>query len=152
MNCTCANKSSMVEDAFRRIALEARFLVHVWSAVENGDDHDSYFWKRIGASAGECESDGTFAVESDAWQDCCEKNGLLAPYAQALQDGRYQICRTPGFLSCYWVAADGSKSALSFASPAQALIACFIEQGLVLGEEHAELRTEEIEPSERRSA
>ena len=119
---------------FRRIALAKGFLVHVWNAVENGDENDSYFWKRWGAQAGECEYPGTFSTEDEAWRNCCEANGLLVPYIDALQTAGFRITRASGFLACHWVAPDGSHSKEQFCCASEALMSCFIEHEIELTE------------------
>lgn len=110
-------------DVLKQLALAAGYLVHVWDAIENGDPADSYFWKATGA--GGAQSVPTFPTPEQAWRDCCEANGLLAPIAQEIEQAGCHLIREPGFIAFRWVGADGRASE-PFADAADALIACAI--------------------------
>lgn len=111
-------------DVLQQLARAAGFRVYVWDAVENGDEADSYFWMASGAGDGMRQSELTFPSDRDAWLDCCEANGLLAPIAQELGALGYGVFRQPGFIAYRWAYQDGMVSNVSFPSAAEALIAC----------------------------
>lgn len=111
-------------DVLRQLAKAAGFRVYVWDAVENGDEADSYFWMASGTGAGMRQSELTFPSDRDAWLDCCEANGLLAPIAQELGALGYGVVRQPGFIAYRWACQDGLVSEASFPSAAEALVAC----------------------------
>lgn len=110
-------------DVLKQLALAAGYLVHVWDAIENGDAADSYFWKATGA--GGAQSVPTFPSPEEAWRDCCEVNGLLAPIAQEIEQAGCRLVREPGFIAFRWVCEDGHTSE-PFTHVADALIACAI--------------------------
>lgn len=110
-------------DVLKQLALAAGYLVHVWDAIENGDAADSYFWKAAGA--GGAQSVPTFPSPEQAWRDCCQVNGLLAPIAQEIEQAGCRLVREPGFIAFRWVGADGHTSE-PFADAADALMACAI--------------------------
>lgn len=113
-------------DVLKELALAAGYGVHVWDAIENGDPADSYFWKTISAGAAGQQSVSTFASREEAWRDCCEVNGLLVPIAHELDQAGWGVIREPGFIAYRWASRDGLVSPESFASEAEALIACII--------------------------
>lgn len=111
-------------DVLKQIAMAAGYRVHVWDAVENGDATDSYFWKASRLGADGPQSVLTFLSPEDAWRDCCEANGLLAPIAQELEENGCRVVRERGFIAYRWVSSDGYVSPGPFVSAAEALIAC----------------------------
>lgn len=113
-------------DVLKQLAMAAGFRVHVWDAVENGDSADSYFWKGTSATTRDMQSVPTFPCPEDAWRDCCESNGLLAPIADELNLAGWGVVREPGFIAFRWACRDGRISGESFVSAAEALIACAI--------------------------
>jgi hypothetical protein len=113
-------------DVLKQLAIAAGYSVHVWDAIENGDASDSYFWKVAGIGADRSQSASTFPTPEDAWRDCCEANGLLAPIVQDLEQAGWGVIRVPGFIAYRWACSDGRLSQESFVSAAEALIACAI--------------------------
>jgi hypothetical protein len=113
-------------DVLKQLALAAGYGVHVWDAVENGDPSDSYFWMACSVGAVGAQSVSTFPSREDAWRDCCEANGLLAPIADELDQAGWGVIREPGFIAYRWASRDGVVSPQSFPSAAEALIACVI--------------------------
>jgi hypothetical protein len=111
-------------DVLKQLAISAGYRVHVWDAVENGDAADSYFWKHSGV--GGAQSGLTFPSPEQAWCDCCESNGLLAPIAQEIDQNGYGVIREPGFIAYRWLCQDGRISDERFAHVAEAVIACAI--------------------------
>lgn len=109
-------------DVLKHLALAAGFGVHVWDAVENGDAADSYFWKEVGKP--DQQSVSTFPSREEAWLNCCEANGLLNPIALELDQAGWGVTRIPGFIAYRWTSRDGTISPESFASAAEALVAC----------------------------
>lgn len=118
-------------DVLKHLALAAGYSVHVWDAIENGDPADSYFWKANGVAAVGQQSVSTFPSRDEAWRDCCEANGLLAPIAHELDQAGWGVIREPGFIAYRWASRDGAISSESFASAAEALVACamFLHDG-----------------------
>lgn len=113
-------------DVLKQLALAAGYGVHVWDAIENGDPADSYFWMASSVGAARAQSVSTFPSREDAWRDCCEANGLLAPIADELDQAGWGVIREPGFISYRWASRDGVVAPQSFQSAAEALIACVI--------------------------
>jgi hypothetical protein len=121
-----------------QIGRAAGYRVHVWDAVENGDDNDSYFWKRVGGGADESESEGTFPTAAEAWRNCCEMNDLLVPLVRQIELAGCSIVRPRGFLACRWAGPDGHLSDESFPTPAEAIVACVLALTFIAEEEGAE--------------
>lgn len=112
-----------LHDAFRRLAREAGYAVWTWTAVENGDAADSYFWRSL--RTGGDQSVDTFDTEGSAWRDCCETCGLLAPYFTMVREAGCSVGRPPGFLGWYWSASSGA-SAGPFLHASEAVLDCAI--------------------------
>lgn len=122
--CDCGARASV----FEALARAAGYRVRVWDAVENGDERDSFFWQLSGHAS--CASAENFDTEAHAWRDCCEQAGLLAAALSIAHEAGFFIVRNQGFIGCGWVGACGTRSESDYPTPADALIACVIENDL----------------------
>lgn len=114
------------DDVLKQLALAAGYRVHVWNAIENGDEADSYFWKAAGASKNGAQSITTFPTTELAWRDCWEVNRLFAPIEEEIREAGCTVVREPGFIAYRWVDRDGEVSSERFSSEAEPIIACAI--------------------------
>ena len=115
---------------FKAIGLSHGFMVHVWSATENGDEKDSYYWKLTGAPPLESQSAEVFDTPAEAWRDCCLENNLLAHFETVAANMGFEVTRSV-FNAFLWHSQDRKQTSGTFASAAEAWMDCCISNELI---------------------
>lgn len=123
-------------DLYKAIAKAAGYWVRVWGTVEMDDSADSYWWQRKGAAPNTEQSTSTFALEADAWKNCCLANHLLQLFYELATTNNYAIERSE-FGRWYW--QRGKEKGGEFSTPEEASVDCCVINDLqVIPEEGLE--------------